>query len=76
MQQNKTYHLSDVEDFPSLCVKGHQPGGDEVSSPRFHSAVQHLIEIHLDKQANYFIYILQRFNNVFCFLSGDVCIFF
>lgn len=42
------YRLSDIEDFPPLCVQGHQPGGDEVSSPWLHSAVQHLIQIHLD----------------------------
>lgn len=44
----RRYRLSDIEDFPSLRVKWHQPGRDEVSSPRLHSAVQHLIQIHLD----------------------------
>lgn len=43
-----SYSLSDVEDFPSLCVKWHQSGGDEVSPPRFHSAVQHLVQINLN----------------------------
>lgn len=42
------YRLGDIEDFPSLCVKRHQPWSDEVSSPRLHSAVQHLVQIHLD----------------------------
>lgn len=41
------YRLGDIEDFPSLCVKRHQPRSDEVSSPRLHFAVQHLVQIHL-----------------------------
>lgn len=87
MQQNKTYHLSDVEDFPALCVKGHQSGGDEVSPPRFHPAIQHLIEIHLDKQNNKLLTnrpittFIPKFAlnsswgliKFFVFLSADVC---
>lgn len=46
------YHLSDVEHLPALSVQGHQSGSDEVSSPWLHSAVQHLIQIHLQPQIN------------------------
>lgn len=44
----RSYRLSDIEDFPSLRIKWNQSGSDEVSSPRLHSAVQHLIQIHLN----------------------------
>lgn len=52
-----SYSLSDVENLPSLCVKWHQSGGDEVSPPRFHSAVQHLVQINLNTTLSFRLFV-------------------
>ena len=46
----ETHRLSDVEDLPPLGVEGHQPGRDEVPSPRPHPALQNLVHVHLEQE--------------------------